>query len=35
MDVVDKIAGVPTGSKGPYQDVPTTPVVIESAKRKK
>jgi cyclophilin family peptidyl-prolyl cis-trans isomerase len=34
MDVVDKIAGVPTGSKGPHQDVPKTPVVIQSAKRK-
>jgi len=34
MDVVDKIAGVPTGNKGPHQNVPTTPVVIESAKRK-
>jgi peptidyl-prolyl cis-trans isomerase A (cyclophilin A) len=35
MDVVDKIAGVPTGTKGPHQDVPKTPVLIESAKRKK
>jgi peptidyl-prolyl cis-trans isomerase A (cyclophilin A) len=35
MDVVDKIAGVPTGTKGPHQDVPKTPVIIESAKRKK
>ena len=35
MDVVDKIAGVPTGTKGPHSDVPKTPVVIESAKRKK
>jgi cyclophilin family peptidyl-prolyl cis-trans isomerase len=35
MDVVDKIAGVPTGSKGPHQDVPKTAVVIQSAKRKK
>jgi peptidyl-prolyl cis-trans isomerase A (cyclophilin A) len=35
MDVVDKIAGVPTGTKGPHQDVPKTPVVIESAKQKK
>ncbi|MEN8159824.1 MAG: peptidylprolyl isomerase [Myxococcota bacterium] len=34
MDVVDKIAGVPTGTKGPHQDVPKTPVLIESAKRK-
>jgi peptidyl-prolyl cis-trans isomerase A (cyclophilin A) len=34
MDVVDKIAGVPTGTKGPHQNVPTTPVIIESAKHK-
>jgi peptidyl-prolyl cis-trans isomerase A (cyclophilin A) len=31
MDVVDKIKGVPTGTKGPFQNVPTTPVVINSA----
>jgi peptidyl-prolyl cis-trans isomerase A (cyclophilin A) len=31
MDVVDKIKVVETGSKGSYQDVPVTPVVIESA----
>jgi cyclophilin family peptidyl-prolyl cis-trans isomerase len=35
MDVVDKIAAVPKGSKGGHQDVPKTDVVIESAKRKK
>jgi peptidyl-prolyl cis-trans isomerase A (cyclophilin A) len=35
MDVVDKIAAVPTGTKGPHSDVPKTPVLIESAKRKK
>jgi len=35
MDVVDKIAAVPTGSKGGHQDVPKANVVIESAKRKK
>jgi peptidyl-prolyl cis-trans isomerase A (cyclophilin A)/peptidyl-prolyl cis-trans isomerase B (cyclophilin B) len=29
--VVDKIRAVDTTSRGPYQDVPTTPVVIESA----
>ncbi len=34
MDVVEKIASVPTGSQGGHQNVPTTPVVIESAKRK-
>ena len=32
MDVVNKIAGVPTGNKGMHQNVPNTPVVIESAK---
>jgi peptidyl-prolyl cis-trans isomerase A (cyclophilin A) len=30
MDVVDKIKGVPTGSRGPHQNVPATPVVINS-----
>ena len=30
-DVVDKIKGVATGNKGPHQNVPTTPVVINSA----
>ena len=28
MDVVDKIRATPTGSKGPYDDVPTTPITI-------
>ena len=28
MDVVDEIAGVPTGSSGGHQDVPTEPVTI-------
>lgn len=28
MDVVDKIAKVQTGSVGPFQDVPTNPIVI-------
>jgi peptidyl-prolyl cis-trans isomerase A (cyclophilin A) len=32
MDVVDKIRGVPTGSNGPHQNVPTQPVVIKSAR---
>jgi len=31
MDVVSKIVAVPTGSKGMHQDVPRTPVLIESA----
>lgn len=30
-DVVDKIRAVATGNKGAFQNVPTTPVVIESA----
>ena len=30
MDVVNKITAMPTGSQGMYQDVPRTPVVIES-----
>ncbi len=30
-DVVDKIKGVATGNRGPHQNVPTTPVVINSA----
>ncbi len=32
MDVVQKIAVVPTGNAGPHQNVPTTPVLIESIK---
>jgi len=31
MDVVEKIRAVPTGSKGPYDDVPTTPITINKA----
>ena len=30
-DTVDKIKKVPTGNMGPFQNVPTTPVVIEKA----
>jgi peptidyl-prolyl cis-trans isomerase A (cyclophilin A) len=30
-EVVDKIKAVPTGNKGPFQNVPTTPVTITSA----
>ena len=30
MDIVDAIAAVPTGTQGPYQDVPVEPVVITS-----
>ena len=32
MDVVDRIVGVPTTSKGPHQNVPMTPVVIRAAR---
>lgn len=31
MDVVDKIRAVPTGSRGPYDDVPITPITINKA----
>ncbi len=30
MDVVDKIAAVATARKGPYENVPVTPVIIQS-----
>ena len=33
MDIVDRIASVPTGRMGWYDDVPRTPVVIESVTR--
>jgi len=32
MDVVNKIAAVPTGTKGQYRDVPVEPIEIKSAK---
>ncbi len=32
FDIVQKIARVSTGSRGIHQDVPTTPIVIESVK---
>ena len=32
MDVVDKIKDVPTGNRGPHQNVPLTPVTIKSAR---
>lgn len=32
MDVVDKIAKVPTGNVGPHQNVPLEPVIIQSVK---
>ena len=31
MDVVDKIKTVPTGNRGPHQNVPTEPVTIKKA----
>ena len=31
MDVVDKIRNMPTGNKGPYQNVPIEPIIIKSA----
>jgi peptidyl-prolyl cis-trans isomerase A (cyclophilin A) len=31
MDVVDRIRAVPTGSKGPYENVPLQPVTIKTA----
>lgn len=31
MDVVEKIKGVPTGSRGGHQDVPQEDVIIEKA----
>ncbi len=31
IDVVKKIAKLPTGTRGPYSDVPRDPVIIESA----
>ncbi|HJV94612.1 MAG TPA: peptidylprolyl isomerase [Albitalea sp.] len=31
MDVVDKIRAVPTGNKGPHQNVPVEPVIIKQA----
>ncbi len=34
MDVVDAIRRVPTGNRGPFQDVPREPVVIERAELK-
>ena len=34
MDVVDKIAKVETGTKGPHDDVPVKTVLIKSIKRK-
>jgi peptidyl-prolyl cis-trans isomerase A (cyclophilin A) len=33
MDVVDKIAAVPTGNHGMHQDVPVEPVTVQSARQ--
>ena len=35
MDVVDKIRAVSTGTKGPYSDVPDTPITINKANLEK
>jgi peptidyl-prolyl cis-trans isomerase A (cyclophilin A) len=35
MDVVDKIRKLPTGNKGMYSDVPTTPIIIKQASLEK
>jgi peptidyl-prolyl cis-trans isomerase A (cyclophilin A) len=35
MDVVDKIKTVPTGNKGPHQNVPEQPVIIKKASLEK
>lgn len=32
MDVVDRIKATPTGTRGPYQNVPLTPVIIKTAR---
>ncbi len=32
LDVMQKIAKAPTGNNGPHQNVPTTPILIESVK---
>lgn len=34
MDVIDKIAAVPTGNRAGHQDVPREPVIVTSASRK-
>ncbi|MCZ6745956.1 MAG: peptidylprolyl isomerase, partial [Acidobacteria bacterium] len=34
MDVVDKLAAAPTGTKGFHEDVPMEPMSIISARRK-
>jgi peptidyl-prolyl cis-trans isomerase A (cyclophilin A) len=31
LEVIDKIKATPTGNKGMYQDVPQTPIIINSA----
>jgi peptidyl-prolyl cis-trans isomerase A (cyclophilin A) len=31
LEVIDKIKATPTGNKGMYQDVPLTPIIINSA----
>ena len=34
LDVIDKMAAAPTGTVGPFQDVPVTDIVLISASRK-
>lgn len=34
MEIVEKIKGVPTTTRGMFQDVPVTPVVIKSVRKK-
>ncbi|MDB4837288.1 peptidylprolyl isomerase [Marinomonas sp.] len=33
MDVIDSIAGIPTSTVGPYQNVPSEPILIKSVDR--
>jgi peptidyl-prolyl cis-trans isomerase A (cyclophilin A) len=33
MDVVEKIAKLPTASRGFHQNVPATPIIIQSARQ--
>jgi peptidyl-prolyl cis-trans isomerase A (cyclophilin A) len=32
MDVVDRIVAVPTTSRGPYENVPASPILIKTAR---
>ncbi len=35
MDVVDKIATVPTSNRGVYENVPVSPLMIQSTRRRR